>query len=61
MVAVRYHDLPVALRGSPGALSRFRRRAMIDPVAVFGFMAAGITVLLTIGWLRSLIAAMGPE
>lgn len=56
-----YDELPAVLLGSPGALGRFRGRPMIDPSAVFGFMVAGVTVLLAIGWLRRLIAATGPE
>jgi len=62
---IGYDALPVGLRGSPGAMGRFRVARMIDPIAdpaaIFSFMAAAVAVLLAIGWLRRLVADMGPD
>lgn len=57
---VDYCGLPVSLRGSPGAMGRFRQRraVVVDPWAVFAFLATAVGGLLLLGWFRRMVAEL---
>lgn len=44
-------------------MGRFRERpgVVIDPWALFAFLAGAVVLLLAIAWLRSMIGALGPD